>query len=244
MVSSTTYTIASVLLTSSVALVCLVTLGWYEEKLRGRIPLMIAVTSGVLLGEAIFHLLPEALKSGIPLRTSLGLVALGTGLSYLFELACKMFLKEGTPAPVARISLAAESVHNAIDGAIIAAAYITGIRVGLFATMAILIHELPHELGNFSILVHAGYGRKKALVLNALSACAAMVGAAAVVLAGKSLGAFAAYVLPAAAGCFIYIAAFDLLPGLWRGADHSQRARLGYGTTVGATIMLIVTLAS
>ena len=243
MITSTVYTIASVLLTSSVALVCLVTLGWDEEKLKQRIPIMIAVTAGVLLGEAVFHLLPQAFERGIPIRSLLILALLAIALSYGFELACTVFLKGQGPAPVARISLFAESVHNAIDGAMIAAAYITGPKVGLIATIAILLHELPHELGNFSVLVHGGYNRKKALLLNCLSAGAAILGAAAVIIAGSSLSGYSTDILPLAAGCFLYIAVFDLLPDVWKGAGLRERAVLGSGVTVGATVMLILTMA-
>ena len=240
---STLYTLGSVLVTSSVALVCLVMLGWDEVKLKRRIPLMIAVTVGVLLGEAVFHLFPEALRKGIPIFTAMGLAVCGIGFSYAIELVFKALLPESELAPVAHISLIAESVHNAIDGAIIAAAYIAGLRVGLIATVAILLHELPHELGNFSVLVHGGYDRRKALLLNCLSASVAFVGAGAVIFAGKELGAFAAYVLPASAGCFIYISVVGLLPGLIRDSDKPQRLRLGYCAIGGAVLMLIIALA-
>ena len=239
---STLYTLGSVLLTSSAALVCLVLLGWDEEKLNRRIPLMIAVTVGILLGEAAFHLLPEALRKGIPLVTTIGLAVLGIGFSYGVELLCKVFLPESKFAPVARISLIAESVHNGIDGAIIAAAYIAGIRVGVIATIAILLHELPHELGNFSVLVHGGYERRRALLLNCLSASVAFIGAAAVILAGKELNSIAIYVLPVSAGCFIYISAIGLLPTLLKNADKRQRVRLSYYAAGGAAMMLFVAL--
>jgi zinc and cadmium transporter len=240
---STLYTLGSVLLTSSVALVCLVLLGWDEVNLKRRIPLMIAVTVGVLLGEAVFHLLPEALRKGIPVATTMGLAVLGIGFSYGIELLCKGFLPESKYAPVARISLIAESVHNGIDGAIIAAAYIAGIRVGLIATVAILLHELPHELGNFSVLVHGGYERSRALLLNCLSASVAFVGAATVILAGKELSSLATYVLPASAGCFIYISAVGLLPDLLKDVDTAQKRRVGYCAAGGAAIMLVVAMA-
>lgn len=240
---STLYTFGSVLVTSSVALVCLVMLGWDEVKLKRRIPLMIAVTVGVLVGEAVFHLLPEALRKGLPFFTTIGLAVCGIGFSYSIELICRALLPESELAPVARISLIAESVHNAIDGAIIAAAYIAGIRVGVIATVAILLHELPHELGNFSVLVHGGYDRRKALLLNCLSASVAFLGAGAVTVAGKEYSSIATYVLPASAGCFIYISTIGLLPGLLKDVDQKQRLRVFYSSVCGAVIMLIVAVA-
>jgi len=239
---STAYTIGSVLLTSSVALVCLFVLGWDEQKLRARIPVMIAVTCGVLIGEAVFHLIPESMRRGMDYGLTAGLVLAGLVFSFLLEVGCKLFLNDSELAPVARISLFAESVHNAVDGALIAAAYLTSIRVGLVVTFAIVLHELPHELGNFSVLIHAGYGRKKAFLLNLLSACAALLGALAVLLGGRSLGAYSKYLLPPAAGCFLYIAVFNLIPDLFKRAEASRRAILIVGVAVGAAFMLLVTL--
>lgn len=243
MIRATAYTIGSVLLTSSIALVCLVTLGWDEAKLRKRIPMMIALTVGILLGEALFHLLPEAVRIGIPIANTLGLTLGGIAFSYGIEVACRAFLSGPGPAPVARISLFAESVHNAIDGAIIAAAYIAGIQVGVIATLAVLLHELPHELGNFSVLVHGGYERKKAFLLNCYSACAAFLGAVAVIIAGPALSTYARDILPAAAGCFIYIAAFDLLPSLWKDYGRTNLPRLSGAVAAGGAFMLILSFA-
>lgn len=243
MTPSTAYTLASVLITSAVALVCLVTMGWDEAKFRARMPILISIASGVLLGEAVFHLLPESFKRGIPVPSIVGLAMLGLAFSFAVEFGCNRFLTHSEIAPVARISLFAESIHNAVDGAIIAVAYMTNIRVGVVATVAIVIHEVPHELGNFSILIHGGYGRMKAFAFNLLSACAAILGAAAVLILGKSLYAYSAFALPPAAGCFIYIAAFNLLPHLWRESNPAQRASLRFGTSAGVALMLIVHLA-
>jgi zinc and cadmium transporter len=221
--------------------VCLATLGWSEASLKARIPILISIASGVLLGEAVFHLLPEAVRAGVSVGVSASSCILGIVLSFLIELWCKVLFKEG-PAPVARISLLAESIHNTIDGIVIAAGYIAGIRLGCMATLAILIHELPHELGNFSVLVHGGYDRRKALLLNCLSAGSSIVGALAVVIAGHSLSAYARFILPPSAGCFIYIAAFDLLPSLWKESAGTQRAAVGYGVAAGGSFILILTL--
>lgn len=243
-VNTTAYTVGSVVLVSCVALVCLVAVGWDEAKLRQRIPIMIAIASGVLLGEAGFHLLPEATRRGIAVQSALGLAGLGIAFCFIFERASRLILSTATVAPVARISLLAESVHNAMDGAIIAAAYLAGFRAGVLATLAVVMHEIPHELGNFSILIHAGYSPKKAFTFNLLSACAAILGAGAVVIAGKSLIAYSASFLPVAAGCFIYIAAFDLLPDLWKNSDRSMRSQVGCGTSIGLSLMWILTMAT
>jgi zinc and cadmium transporter len=105
-------------------------------------------------------------------------------------------------------------MHNFIDGIVIAAAFLTAMPVGIATTIAVVFHEIPHEVGNFAILLHSGYSKKQALAYNVLSASTSLVGAAVVLALNTSLASFTEFLLPFAAGNLLYIAGSDLIPEL------------------------------
>lgn len=180
---------------------------------------LISLASGTLLGGAVLHLIPEALEtSGPKIFES---VALGIFLFFILEKFliwrhCHIHQRpEDHSKPVAaRMVLVGDAIHNAIDGAIIASAFVTSPRIGISITIAIILHEIPQELGDFGILIHGGYTMKEALFLNVLTATTSLVGA---VITFFFIGAsqmIALHVLPVAAGGLLYIALADLIPQL------------------------------
>jgi len=116
--------------------------------------------------------------------------------------------------PVGYMNLLADGAHNFIDGMIIGASYVVSLHVGIATTMAVVFHEIPHELGNFFILLYAGFTKTRALFFNFLSAVFAILGTIIVLLVGSRLENFSSVMLPLAAGGFIYIAGSDLVPEL------------------------------
>jgi zinc and cadmium transporter len=116
--------------------------------------------------------------------------------------------------PVGYLNLSADATHNLIDGMLIGAAYTVNASVGLATTIAIILHEIPQELGDFGVLVHAGFSKGRALAFNFLSGLFAVVGAVVSVLASQYVLSFSRFMLPFTAGGFIYIAGSDLLPEL------------------------------
>lgn len=112
------------------------------------------------------------------------------------------------------MSIMGESVHNFIDGVIIASSYMVSIPLGISTTLAIVFHEIPHEVGNFAVLLHSGFSRKKALMFNLLSASVSIIGAIAVLIFSQSFVSLNEYLLPFAAGNLLYIAGSDLIPEL------------------------------
>ena len=118
--------------------------------------------------------------------------------------------------PVAYMNLIGDGIHNFFDGAVIAVAFLTNPSLGLATTLAVVFHEIPQELGDFTILVHGGFSRGKALFFNFLSALTAFVGAMAAFLFSQFITQYSAYFLAFAAGGFIYIAVADLIPELHR----------------------------
>ena len=112
------------------------------------------------------------------------------------------------------MNLLADGAHNFIDGAIIGASYVVSLHVGIATTLAVVFHEIPHELGNFFVLLYAGFTKRKALFFNFVSAVFAILGTVISLLVGSRVADFSSVMLPLAAGGFIYIAGSDLVPEL------------------------------
>ena len=219
MVTVYLYTFIGILVVSVISLLGVFVLPSREDILRKYIFLFISLAVGALLGDAFIHLIPEALdKSSNATATSV-LIILGILLFFILE----KFLhwhhhgedaKEGHIHPIGKLVLFSDGVHNFLDGIIIAASFMVNIPVGIATTVAVILHEIPQEVGDFAILLHSGYTRKWALVLNFLSALTAFVGAAAFFAFGELSKHLVGYFLPLAAGGFIYIALTDLIPEL------------------------------
>ena len=156
---------------------------------------------------------------------------------------CHIPTSDVHPHPVAINNLIGDGIHNFLDGIIIAASYLVSPPLGLATTVAVLMHEIPQEIGDFGILLYAGYSRKKALLFNFLSALTAVLGAAATILAGTSLGFLQEYLVPFTIGGFIYIATADLIPELKKETDFSkswfQLLALVFGMGVMALLLLV-----
>ena len=133
-----------------------------------------------------------------------------------------------------------DAFHNFVDGAVIGAAVLTSIPLGVSTAFAVAAHEIPQEVGDFAILLHAGYSRTRALLLNAISASASAAGAVAAFVAFDMVPRLLPYFLALAAASFLYVAMADLIPGLHRGRTDagSLRQILLIAAGVGTTLML------
>ncbi|HEY9443905.1 MAG TPA: ZIP family metal transporter [Gemmatimonadales bacterium] len=214
-----TQTLVSVGLVSAIPLTGLVLARARADRLRRVVPLLVAFAVGALLGGAFLHLVPEAIAR----------LGAGPGLSFLllagflgfFVLEKFLWGHQHEPhgrrvAPLATLNLIGDGLHNIIDGAVIAAAYSADPKVGMAATLAVFLHEVPQELGDFGVLVYGGLPVRRAVWFNFLSGLAAMLGAAATLAVGGMAGRVTDALLPVAAGSFLYIAASDLIPELRR----------------------------
>jgi zinc and cadmium transporter len=138
------------------------------------------------------------------------------------------------------ISAAAEAVHNALDGALIASSYLVDFRAGMLATAAVAFHEIPHELGNVAVLLHAGYSPRRAVLINLASAAAAVFGAIAVLSLGDRVRGLTVYAAPVAAGGFLYLALGILAPDLWRTSSRGQKSAQSLGAAIGFVLTAVV----
>lgn len=213
--------IAAALFVSLISLIGIFSLSISERVLRKILLVMVGFSAGTLMGGAFLHLIPESLEGGIPENIFIVVIA-GFLMFFLMEkLLWRHCHKDKCQIHTfAYLNLVGDAIHNLIDGLILAAAFISGIPLGIATVLAVAAHEIPQEIGDFGVLVYGGFDKKKALLLNLVTALTALVGG----LLGYFLSSYAhntmAVLLPFAAGGFIYIAAVDLLPEIHKETDR------------------------
>lgn len=233
---ATLYTIASVFVVSLLSLVGLTAISVENNKLKKILIYLVSFSTGALLGDAFIHLLPEAVEQsgGFTLTISISVLA-GIILAFIIEKFIHWHHCHHTHSPeclkehhtnqiqsFAKMNLIGDSVHNFIDGLIIGGSYLVSFPVGLATTLAVILHEIPQEIGDFGILLHGGYKKKRALFLNFITALTAIVGAIIALLASQSIPNLTSFLIPFAAGGFIYIAGSDLMPELHKETDFKK----------------------
>lgn len=215
------YSIISVVVVSLVSLIGIFTLGIGVQKIKKWMLYFISFAAGAMLGDAFLHLLPEALNEGIDAFTVSAYALAGIVLFFLLEKVifwrhCHVPTSDNHPHALGKMNLIGDGLHNFIDGVIIAGSFLISPALGVTTALAVLLHEIPQEVGDFSILIHAGYTKQKALLFNLFSASLAIVGAVLVLAIGDSISSIASALVPFTIGGFIYIAAADLLPEIHR----------------------------
>ncbi|MBW3001393.1 ZIP family metal transporter, partial [Candidatus Woesearchaeota archaeon] len=192
---------------------------WLKEKLFKKVlMILVAFSAGALLSGAFFHLIPEALEK-IPVTNVFAYLMIGFILFFLIERFlhwhhCHRYGAKCKTHPVSYLILIGDGVHNFIDGIIIGVSFIVSIPFGIITTLLIIGHEIPQELGDFGVLVYGGFSKYKALVYNFISQLMAVLGGILGYLFSTRVEGVIPFILPFAAGGFIYIAASDLIPEL------------------------------
>jgi zinc and cadmium transporter len=233
------YSLASVIIVSLISLIGVSTLALKDSTLRKILLYFVSFAAGALLGDAFIHLIPEAVKvGGFTVTVSFSIIF---GIMFFFAMEkiiqwrhCHMPISAEHPHPLTYMNLLGDSVHNFIDGLIIGASYLASLPIGIATTLAVVFHEIPHEMGNFGVLLHGGFTRKKAIFFNFLSALTAIVGTILALFIGVIEGANP-YLLGFAAGGFIYIASTDLIPELHKGNVHPE----GFSKTALGQLLFI-----
>ncbi len=219
-----TYTLASVFIVSAISLIGIFTLSLREGFLQRILLYMVSFAVGGLLGDAFIHLIPDAFeKFEHHLIPSL-LIVFGMMIFFVLEKFvrwrhCHLPTSERHPHPVVFMNLVGDAVHNFFDGIVIGASFIVSVPLGITTALAVILHEIPQEIGDFGILVYGGLTARKALILNFLIALTAFAGALCSLLIGPHLQGYAETMLPITAGGFIYMAAADLVPELQQGCE-------------------------
>lgn len=216
------------------------------DKPRARlVPWAITYAVGTLLGAALLALLPEALET-LPPSNALGTLLGGVLTFFLLEkLVLWRHCHDGQecevhPSSAASLVIVGDAFHTFVDGAIIAAAVLTSIPLGITTALAVAAHEIPQEVGDVAILLRAGYSKSRALMLNILSGVGGVLGALLMLMASQWMPQVLPYVLSFAGGSFLYVAMSDLIPDLHRGEIEGGAIR--QMLVISAGILTIVLL--
>ena len=204
---------ASIFIISLVSLVGVITLSISKKKLDKSLDLLVSLSVGALLGGAFLHLLPELLEEGI--LKELFIFVIG-GILLFFVLEKFIFWHHCHHAEHEHLSftymnLVGDSIHNLLDGVLLAGAFLIDINTGIATTIAVLLHEVPQEIGDFGVLLKGGFSKKKALIANFLTALTAFIGAGLALLFNSFIEGIVPILVAVAAGGFIYIAGTDLI---------------------------------
>jgi len=240
--------LVSVILISIISFIGLFTISINQKKLKKILIYLISFSAGALLGDTFIHLLPEIIKkNNFNLSTSIYILS-GIGIFFVLEKFIHWrhchgnITQENHVHPFAYMNLIGDALHNFIDGAIIAASYLISVPAGIATTIAVAAHEIPQEIGDFGILLHGGFTKTKALFLNFISALASILGAIITIFAGNTIQNIEIFLIPIAAGGFIYIAGSDLIPELHKETNIKKSIIQLISLILGAVTMLALLL--
>lgn len=245
------YTIGSVILVSLISLIGIIPLMKKKKIPESTLLFMVSLSAGALFAVTFLDFIPEGLEhTSYSLTFALSILA---GILTLFVLEkfihyrheheheSKTHKKVHSHAyHLAPMNLIGDGIHNFLDGLVIAAGYLISIPTGIAATVAVILHEVPQEIADFGVLLYSGYSKMKALLFNFLSATTAIIGAIIGIIFGSS-ESFLAFVLPFAAGCFIYIAGSNLLPELHKHCSLKESSKHLLALLLGIATMVLIT---
>ena len=225
MASALVNTLVSVVIVSLISLIGISVLYFSKRKIKTFVVLLVGFSAGALLGDAFLHLIPEAAKNGFVPAISL-YILIGILFAFIVEIVfhfghhhhiehhAKKSKGKKKIKVLGYMNLFGDGMHNFVDGIVIGASYLISFPVGFATTIAVIFHEIPQELGDFGVLLHAGFNRAKALMFNFASATLAILGGLLSVLLIGRIEGLLIFLIPFTAGNFIYIAASNLIPEL------------------------------
>jgi len=210
------YIIIATFLIALCAFIGIFTLALKERILNKILLSLVSLSAGALMGGALLHLIPEAVEKAEGTNIDIFIVVLvGFILFFVIEKVLHWRHCHKGKCDVHTFSymnLIGDSIHNFIDGLIISASFISSISLGFSTFVAIAAHEIPQEIGDFGVLIYGGFEKKKAIILNFVVALTVVLGGIVGYFISKSVDSAVVFLLPFAAGGFIYIAATDLIP--------------------------------
>ena len=238
------YSLISVFLISLLSFVGVLFLALKTAQLKKILLFLVSLAAGGLLGGAFIHLLPEVTSQGWSLNVSLFVLA---GILVFFILEkfiswrhCHIPTSKNHPHPLALMNLIGDAFHNFIDGMLIGGSFLASFNLGLMTSIAVALHEIPQEIGDFGVLVHGGFSRKKALLFNFASALTAFLGLGVSLIVGSQIVGFSQLIISFTAGGFIYIAGADLIPELKKETNFKKSLAQFLGLVLGILIMLVL----
>lgn len=240
--------VLSVVFISAISFVGVSVFALKEDDLRKTVLYLVSFSAGGLFGGAFIHLIPEAMRDGVPgLHVPL-LVLAGIIISFSVETFlqwrhCHIPTSSEHPHPLAYMNLFGDAVHNFIDGLIVGGSYLTSVKLGITTTIAVVFHEIPQEMGDIGVLIYGGFDRSRALVFNFLTALTSVLGVIVALSLGFHFQNFISFLVPFAAGNFIYIAGSDLVPELHKEETEPLQAALQLTVFIlGVVVLLLLAL--
>lgn len=233
--------LASTFLVSLISLIGIFTLAIKEELLHKALFGLVGFSAGALIGGAFLHILPEALENTAATPVFYSLI-LGIVLFFLLE---RYFYWRHCHDGVCDVhaftylNLIGDGFHNFIDGIVIAVSFTISVKLGIITTVAIILHEIPQELGDFGVLIYGGFTKRKALFFNFLTALTAMLGAIAGYFLTDFVKGFSGFIMPLTAGGFIYIATSDLIPEIHK-EKNLKRSTLAFAAFLCGIVFMAV----
>jgi len=239
------YSLVSVSIVSLISFLGLLTLSIKIDKLKKILLYMVSFSAGALFGDAFIHLLPEIIKEvGFGVNISIYVMS-GIGFSFIIEKFihwrhCHIPHSKEHIHPFAMMNLFGDGVHNFIDGIIIGASYLVSVPVGIATTLAVILHEIPSEIGDFGVLLQGGFTKAKALFYNFITALTAVLGAIVSLLISSYVENITTFLIPFAAGTFIYIAGSDLIPELHKEVEVKKSLFQFIAIVLGVLVMFLL----
>jgi zinc and cadmium transporter len=216
------------------------------EKLQKIVPYLVALAVGVLLGDAFIHLIPDAVARQGSVSTVCLMTLLGVFVFFVLEKIVRWrhdhrvdFTHSETNAiqPMAKMNLVGDAIHNFVDGVLIAGSFLTDPILGVTTAFAIIAHEIPQEIGDVGALIYGGFSPKQAVLYNFYCSLTVVVGAIFTLFLSQIAESSLVFLLPIAAGGFIYIATTDMMPALH---EHSSLRNLFGQTAILASGILFM----
>jgi zinc and cadmium transporter len=241
------YPLASVFIVSIISFAGVLTLAIKDENLKKILLYLVSFSAGALFGDAFIHLLPQIVgEMGFGLGISL-YVLLGIVVFFILEKIVHWHhyhyphTKEQIHS-FAITNLVGDGFHNFIDGLIIGASYLLSVPVGVATTIAVVLHEIPQEIGDFGVLLHGGFTKSKALLFNFLTALTAVLGAIVAIVLSTQVKNLTIILIPFAAGGFIYVAGSDLIPELHKEVKIKKSVLQLIAFILGIVVMMALLL--
>lgn len=242
------YSLSSVLIISLISLLGAITMVIKQRFVKRILIFMVSFAAGAMLGDVFLHMLPELAEEGNFNLSSSFLILIGILIFFVLEKIihwrhCHLTATKEHVHPLAFMNLVGDAIHNFIDGMLIAGSFMLSIPVGIATTIAVVLHEIPQEMGDFGVLLHSGMKPRKALMFNFLSALTAIAGALIILILGQNLDV-TGVIIPITIGGFLYIANADLIPELHKETKISQSLIQLLSFSIGVAIMYLLLFIS
>ncbi len=220
---------------------------FFKPKTLKKITIfLVSLSAGSLMGGAFLHLMPEA-SEGLAAETLFGIFLLSFAIFFVMEKILHWRHCHKADCDIhtfGHMNLIGDSIHNFIDGLVIAGAFMVDAQLGVATTLAVAIHEIPQEIGDYGVLIHAGFRRKIALILNYAVALTVVLGGVVGFFAFLHAQIILPYLLPFAAGGFVYIAASDLIPEIRKETNIKTSVGTLFVFSLGVLLMYLMKLIS